>query len=122
MPSCNIMESIYMYMIIYMYGIMHFLPFCVFVRYVDTQFIRQNTFKEVILHEKICVLTEKNYIQLTSYCFCVEILWFLCLFVCLMVFKATFNNISVLSWRLILLVEETGGPGENHRPVANFIT
>jgi hypothetical protein len=36
----------------------------------------------------------------------------LCLFVCLMVFNATFNNISVL-------VEETGGPGENHRPVAS---
>ena len=35
-----------------------------------------------------------------------------CLFVCLMVFNATFNNISVL-------VEETGGPGENHRPVAS---
>ena len=25
-----------------------------------------------------------------------------------MVFKATFNNISVISWRLFLLVEETG--------------
>jgi hypothetical protein len=39
------------------------------------------------------------------------------LFVCLMVFNATFNNISVISWRSILLVEETGGPGENHQPV-----
>ena len=35
-------------------------------------------------------------------------------FVCLMVFNATFNNISVISWRSVLLVEETGGPGENH--------
>jgi hypothetical protein len=42
-----------------------------------------------------------------------------CLFVCLMVFNATFNNISVISWRSFLLVEETGGPGENHRPVAS---
>ena len=25
-----------------------------------------------------------------------------------------FNNISVISWRSVLLVEETGGPGENH--------
>ena len=32
-----------------------------------------------------------------------------------MVFSATFNNISVISWRSVLLVEETGGPGENHR-------
>jgi hypothetical protein len=32
----------------------------------------------------------------------------------LMVFNATFNNISVISWRSVLLVEETGVPGENH--------
>ena len=34
-------------------------------------------------------------------------------------FNATFNNISVILWRSVLLVEETGGPGENHRPVAS---
>ena len=32
------------------------------------------------------------------------------------VFNATFNNISVISWRSVLLVEETG---ENHRPAAS---
>ena len=36
-----------------------------------------------------------------------------------MVFNATFNNISVMSWRSVLLVEETGVPRENHRPVAS---
>ena len=36
-------------------------------------------------------------------------------YICLMVFNATFNNISVISWRSVLLVEETGGLGENHR-------
>jgi hypothetical protein len=30
-----------------------------------------------------------------------------------MVLNATFNNISVISWRSVLLVEETGVPGEN---------
>jgi len=35
-----------------------------------------------------------------------------------MVFKATFNNVSVILWRSVLLVEETGGPRKNHRPVA----
>ena len=30
-----------------------------------------------------------------------------------MVFNATFNNISVISWRSVLLVNETGVPGEN---------
>ena len=38
-----------------------------------------------------------------------NIFMILCLFVCLMVhmFNATFNNISVISWRSVLLVEET---------------
>jgi hypothetical protein len=35
-----------------------------------------------------------------------------------MVLNATFNNISVTSWWSVLLVEETGVPGENHQPVA----
>jgi hypothetical protein len=30
-----------------------------------------------------------------------------------------FNNISVISWGSVLLVEETGVPDENHRPVAS---
>ena len=30
--------------------------------------------------------------------------------------NAIFNNISVISWWLVLLVEETGVSGENHRP------
>ena len=33
--------------------------------------------------------------------------------------NAYFNNISVMSWRSVLLVEETEGPGENHRPDAS---
>jgi len=40
-------------------------------------------------------------------------------FVCLMVFNTLFNNISVISWPSVLLVEETGRPRENHRPVAS---
>jgi hypothetical protein len=43
-----------------------------------------------------------------------------------MVFNATFNNISVISWQLVLLVEETGVLGEkvvikNGRDVVFFI-
>jgi hypothetical protein len=33
-----------------------------------------------------------------------------------MVFNATFNNISVKSWFSVLLVEGTRVPGENHNP------
>ena len=36
-----------------------------------------------------------------------------------MVFNATFNNMSVISWRSVVLVEETGVPGENYQPVAS---
>ena len=43
----------------------------------------------------------------------------LSLFVCWIVVNATFNNISVISWRSVLLVEENGWSGENHRPVAS---
>ena len=32
-----------------------------------------------------------------------------------MVFDATFNNISAILWRSVLLMEEFGVPGENHR-------
>jgi hypothetical protein len=37
-----------------------------------------------------------------------------------MVFNATFNNnITVISWQSVLLEEETGVSGENHRPAAS---
>jgi hypothetical protein len=38
--------------------------------------------------------------------------------VMVMVFNATFKNISVISWQSVSLVEESGVPGENHRHVA----
>ena len=43
----------------------------------------------------------------------VQLAWF-------MVHNATFNNISVTSWRSDYLVEETGEPGKNHRSVASL--
>ena len=36
-----------------------------------------------------------------------------------MAFNTTFKNMSAISWRSLLLVEEMGVPGENHRPAAN---
>ena len=38
-----------------------------------------------------------------------------------MVFNATFNNISIIWWLSVLLVEETAVPGENHRPAASHL-
>jgi len=37
----------------------------------------------------------------------------------IMMFNATFNNISAISWRSVLLVKETGEHSENHRLVAS---
>jgi hypothetical protein len=34
-------------------------------------------------------------------------------------FNATFSNISAISWRPVLVVEEAGVPGENPRPWAS---
>jgi hypothetical protein len=46
--------------------------------------------------------------------------------VSMMVFNATSSDISVLSWWSVLLVQETGVPGETHQPAAShwqtFIT
>ena len=39
--------------------------------------------------------------------------------VIVMVFNVTFKNISVKSWRSVLLVEETGISKENYRPAAS---
>jgi len=38
----------------------------------------------------------------------------------IMVFNATFNDISVISWWSVLLMEETRVPGENHQPAASY--
>ena len=37
----------------------------------------------------------------------------------ILVINATFINISAISWRPVLVVEEAGVPGENHRPWAS---
>ena len=34
----------------------------------------------------------------------------------IVMFNATFNNISIISWRSVLFIGETGVPGENHQP------
>ena len=36
-----------------------------------------------------------------------------------MMFNVTFNNISVISWRSFVLMDETG---ENHRPITSHLS
>jgi len=40
-------------------------------------------------------------------------------FILFIVFNATFSNISDTSWWSVLVVEDAGVPGENHRPWAS---
>jgi hypothetical protein len=37
----------------------------------------------------------------------------------ILVLNVTFSNISAISWRPVLVVEEAGVSGENHRPWAS---
>jgi len=55
----------------------------------------------------ICVnkLKGNNSYIMSLYCFVI------------LVFNTTLNNISVISWRSVLLVEETRVPRENHQAV-----
>ena len=63
--------------------------------------------------QNFCMLKYEPYLNETSNCKTSLVGWF-------MVLNATFNNISVISWPLVLLVEETRVPGENHRPVPSY--
>ena len=56
-----------------------------------------------------------NYIRMYN----VYLRKYLVVMVVVMVFNATFNNISAIMWWSVLLVEETGVPRENHRPAAS---
>jgi hypothetical protein len=63
---------------------------------------------ELLVEEIIVFIKNHKMPQVTQNCN----EYTLSLMVCLMVFNATFNNISVMSWRSVLLVEETGGLGD----------
>ena len=91
-----------------------------------------NFYIKICLICHTCIKCIKSHLKLASLCFNLNIILYyslkkiflllyfhIDLFVCLMVFNAIFNNISVISWRSVLLVEETGGPGENNQPVAS---
>ena len=88
--------------------------FCIFCHHQNEMFTGK-AFSAVLENTKLCINTviKLTYILLSLPDEKIRI-------VCLMVCNATFNNISVLtSWRSVLFVEETGGPGENHWQVTD---
>jgi hypothetical protein len=38
-----------------------------------------------------------------------------------MVFNTSFNNISAMSWRSVLMVDEIAVPGKNYRPAISHL-
>ena len=87
----------------------------------NTSFLQFNSQSIMISYNEHLVSTVFRYNNLYTFCIyfehkaCFDILvlwvdgW-------VMVFNVTFINISVISWRSVLLVDETG---ENHRPAAS---
>ena len=57
-------------------------------------------------------LTNFYHLKIDSTSTWMGLVWF-------MVFNATSNDISVVSWRSVLLLKEIRVPVENHRPVAS---
>ena len=80
-------------------------------------FVRRGALVVVVLFvllEGICMGTRFVFV-----CCCICNDWFdFDLWCC----NAAFSNISAISWRSVLVVGETGVPGENHRPLVNFMT
>jgi hypothetical protein len=77
-------------------------------------------FFKLYFENRLCAIHKSHYLSLRCIFFetCFILIHFLhkCGLVWFMEFNSTFNNISVISWRSVLLVEEIGVPGENHRP------
>ena len=79
--------------------------------------------KYFIWDDNLFLLTYDRYIPLYFLIFKSPeaFVWFTTLLfrVRVMVLNATFNNISLISWLSVLLVEEIKVPEENHRPAAS---
>ena len=87
---------------------------CCTIKYFNCEVISFQFFKLLIgfLLAYFHQLSPLTYIIMFLRSTIIKILWF-------MVFNTTFNNISAISWWSVLLVLETGEPGENHRLVAS---
>jgi len=64
----------------------------------------------------VSLVVQEQQLILTADLTFVNLMWLVGWF---MVFNATFNTSSIKSRRTVLLMEETGVPGENHRLVTS---
>ena len=77
--------------------------------YVFYVFVKVNSFTIHVVKTQKCQCSTK----ITS------IFLMLCIRLGVIMFNATFNNISAMLWRFVLLVMETVVPAENHQPDAS---
>ena len=81
--------------------------------YIDEQLFEITVLlKKEIIIQKHVVLTQFDTGTFCIYVFITIIVFFWC-------FNATFITILAISWRPVLVVEEAGVTGENHRPWAS---
>jgi hypothetical protein len=71
---------------------------------------------DMIIDSVVIILLIVNVAKQTIILFCLVLLRMLALLAFIFVLNATISNISALSWRPVLVVEEAGVHGENHRP------
>ena len=75
-----------------------------------------------ILYKRRAQLTSSLFNLISYFAYNEVTSWlYICIYTNKTCTNVAFNNNSVISWRLVLLVEETGGPGENYRLVASYI-
>ena len=108
----EIISSPISYFLLNSWNISHFQMIFLTVILLDIQLITLNFYINWYItilhlhHSKITLFIARN-------------VWTCFGLVCFMVLNVTFNIISVISWRSVLLVVETVVPGENHRPAAS---
>jgi hypothetical protein len=81
--------------------------FCLFLKLVQINFIFTDNVRILYIY-LIMISWFLGYFKINIWSVCSRVR------VRIMVFNTTFNNISVISWRSVLLMEETGVPRENH--------
>jgi hypothetical protein len=85
--------------------------------YISSKFKRQLSFNWHLKLSKVCATQSRRFYK--THLIQLSTLSYLVVGVRVIVFNATFNNISVISWRSVLLVEETAVPTSSHNVVSS---
>ena len=94
---------------------------CIFMLYqVICTILRNEKYRKVRFKEYLLSTSHPAQNKHDSATTCINLFCKICFMgVRVMVFNTTFNNISVILWQSVLLVQETEVPGENYKPAAS---